>query len=140
MLDNFLYKQLLYWLEVLSLTGTLYECFEPVLESAIGWVKELAQIPNLILERNKETHTPSELLFFLEDAHHHLYEFIQPISESTPHLYMTFLPFKRSESDVARHYSINMKEPMYIEYIGRLPTSRAFPGLALCCEDDIEDE
>ena len=35
---------------------------------------------------------------------------------------MTFLPFKRSESDVARHYSINMKEPMYIEYIGDKPT------------------
>ena len=38
-LDNFIYKQLLYWIEVLSLTGCLYECFEPVLESAIGWAK-----------------------------------------------------------------------------------------------------
>ena len=117
-LDNFAYKQLLYWLEVLSLTGCLYECFEPVLESAIGWVKELAQIPNLILEQNKETHTPSELLSFLEDALHHVFEFIQPISESTPHLYTTFLPLKKSESNVARHYSRNMKEPTRFEYIG----------------------
>ena len=31
---------------------------------------------------------------------------------------MTFLPFKRSESDVARHYSNNMKELTCIEYIG----------------------
>ncbi|PAV14873.1 WD40 domain containing protein [Pyrrhoderma noxium] len=110
-LDYFAYKQLLYWLEVLSLTGYLYECFEPVLESAVGWVKELARIPNLVIEKNKERHTPSELLSFLEDALHHVFEFIQPISESTPHLYMTFLPLKRSESDVARHYSRDMKEP-----------------------------
>ena len=31
---------------------------------------------------------------------------------------MTFLPSKRSESDVAKHYSRNIKEPTYIEYIG----------------------
>ena len=121
-LDHFVYKQLLYWIEVLSLTGYLYQCFEPVLESVIGWVKELVQVPNLILEQNKETHTPSELLSFLEDALHHVFEFIQPISESAPHLYMTFLPFKKSESDVARHYSSNMKEPTCIEYIGDKPT------------------
>ncbi|PAV14885.1 nucleotide-binding-oligomerization-domain like receptor [Pyrrhoderma noxium] len=117
-LDDFAYNQLLYWLEVLSLTGALYECFELSLDKAIGWVKELVQVPNLILEQNKETHTPSELLSFLEDARHHLFEFIQPISESTPHLYMTFLPLKGSESDVARHYSRNMKEPTRIDYIG----------------------
>ncbi|PAV14874.1 WD40 domain containing protein [Pyrrhoderma noxium] len=96
-LDNFMYKQLLYWIEVLSLTGSLYECFEPVLESAIEWAK---------------------LLSFLEDALHHIFEFIQPISESTPHLCMTFLPLKKSESDVARHYLKNMEEPTRIEYIG----------------------
>ena len=38
-LDNFMYKQLLYWIEVLSLTGCLYGCFEPVLQSAVGWAK-----------------------------------------------------------------------------------------------------
>ena len=38
-LDNFMYKQLLYWIEVLSLTRCLYGCFEPVLESTIGWAK-----------------------------------------------------------------------------------------------------
>ena len=38
-LDYFMYKQLLYWLEVLSLTKSLYEYLEPVLENAIGWVK-----------------------------------------------------------------------------------------------------
>ena len=31
---------------------------------------------------------------------------------------MTFLPFKRSSSDVARHYSKNMKRLTCIEYIG----------------------
>ena len=55
---------------------------------------------------------------FLEDALHHLLEFIQPISESTPHIYMSFLPLKRSESDAARHYSKNMKEPTCIECVG----------------------
>ena len=43
-LDYFMYKQLLYWLEVLSLAGCLYECFEPVLESAISWTKVNSQI------------------------------------------------------------------------------------------------
>ena len=35
---------------------------------------------------------------------------------------MTFLPFKKSESDVARHYSSNMKEPTRIEYVGHKAT------------------
>ena len=52
-LDYFMYKQLLYWLEVLSLTKSLYEYLEPVLENAIGWVKvsrrTLARIQRLIL-------------------------------------------------------------------------------------------
>ena len=42
-LENFAYNQLLYWLEVLSLTKSLYECLEPILESAIGWVKVSCQ-------------------------------------------------------------------------------------------------
>ena len=42
-LDNFAYNQLLYWLEVLSLTESLYKFLEPVLESAIGWVKVSCQ-------------------------------------------------------------------------------------------------
>ncbi|PAV14881.1 nucleotide-binding-oligomerization-domain like receptor [Pyrrhoderma noxium] len=121
-LDNFMYKQLLYWIEVLSLTGSLYECFEPVLESAIGWAEvsdqTSVQTQKLTRVQNNERHVPFELLSFLEDALHHVFEFIQPISESTPHLYMTFLPLKRSESDVARHYLKNMEEPTRIEYIG----------------------
>ena len=38
-LNNFVYGQLLYWLEVLSLTKTLYACLETSLLSAIRWVK-----------------------------------------------------------------------------------------------------
>ena len=38
-LENFAYNQLLYWLEVLSLTKTLYAYLESSLLSAIGWVK-----------------------------------------------------------------------------------------------------
>ena len=44
-LDNFVYKHLLYWLEVLSLSRSLYEYFEPALESAIGWVKVSCRPP-----------------------------------------------------------------------------------------------
>ena len=65
----------------------------------------------------------SKISSFLEDAVHHLYEFIQPISESTSHLYVSFLSLKRSESDVARHYSRNIEEPASIEYIGDKATS-----------------
>ena len=80
--------------------------------------RTLVQVLNLILEQNKETHIPPKLLPFLEDALQHLSEFIQPILESTPHIYITFLPLKASESDVERHYSRNMREPTRIEYIG----------------------
>ena len=108
-LDGFAYEQLLYWLEALSLTGSLSECLRPVLESAIRWVKltsqTLLQIQRPTLEQNNHSQMSSKIASFLEDALHHLSEFIQPISESTPHLYMTFLPLKRSESDVARHYA-----------------------------------
>ena len=38
-LDYFTHKQLLYWIEVLSLTRSLYEHLEPTLECSIGWVK-----------------------------------------------------------------------------------------------------
>ena len=53
-LDNFTYKLLLHWLEVLSLTGCLCERLEPVLECAIGWAKvscrTSVQIQKLTLE------------------------------------------------------------------------------------------
>ena len=121
-LDNFMYKQLLYWLEVLSLTGCLYEYFKPVLETAIEWAKvssqTFVQVQKLTREQDNERHVPYKLLSFLEDALQHVFEFIQPISESTPHLYMTFLPFKKSESDVASHYAKYMNELTCIEYIG----------------------
>ncbi|PAV14869.1 WD40 domain containing protein [Pyrrhoderma noxium] len=121
-LDGFAYEQLLYWLEALSLTGSLSECLRPVLESAIRWVKltsqTLLQIQRPTLEQNNHSQMSSKIASFLEDALHHLSEFIQPISESTPHLYMTFLPLKRSESDVARHYARKMKKPTRIEYTG----------------------
>ena len=42
-LENFAYNQLLYWLEILSLTRSLYEGLEPVLEGAIGWFKVSCQ-------------------------------------------------------------------------------------------------
>ena len=99
-LDNFVYTQSLYWLEVLSLIGSLYGCLEPILESVIGWVKvscqTSVQISKLTLEQNKE-HIPSKVASFLGGAFQYLSEFIQPVSGGIPHLHMTFLPLKKSE-------------------------------------------
>ena len=71
-LDNFVYKQLLYRLEVISLTKNLYDCLGPVLESAIGWTRvssqTLVQIQNLTPEQNKDSQLSSDVSSFLEDA------------------------------------------------------------------------
>ena len=37
-LHDFVYNSLLYWVEVLSLTGSLYTCLGPALKSATTWI------------------------------------------------------------------------------------------------------
>ena len=37
-LHEFAYNSLLYWVEVLSLTGSLYTCLGPALKSATTWI------------------------------------------------------------------------------------------------------
>ena len=37
-LHDFVYQSLLYWVEVLSLTGSLYTCLGPALKSSTTWI------------------------------------------------------------------------------------------------------
>ncbi|PAV19331.1 nucleotide-binding-oligomerization-domain like receptor [Pyrrhoderma noxium] len=105
-LHYFAYNSLLYWVEVLSLTGCLYTCLGLALEIAIKWVDVKG----------------SRLSIFLEDARNQLIKFNEPLSQSTPHLYMTLLPLmKEEDSIVARHYAARFGGLTRVEYNGDKP-------------------
>ncbi|PAV19327.1 nucleotide-binding-oligomerization-domain like receptor [Pyrrhoderma noxium] len=104
-LHYFAYNSLLYWVEVLSLTGSLYTCLGPALKSATTWIGD------------KNIRVSS----FLEDASNHLVKFNDPILQSTPHIYMTFLPLMKEGSIVARHYTARFNGLARVEYIGEKP-------------------
>ncbi|PAV15833.1 WD40 domain containing protein [Pyrrhoderma noxium] len=101
-LDHFVYNQLLHWVEILSLTKRLHPFLGSALKHALEWVG------------NKDPKMTS----FLEDAYNYLLEFIIPISKSTPHIYMSFLPVMRQDSEVARHYLRGSNNLTHIVYTG----------------------
>ncbi|PAV19324.1 nucleotide-binding-oligomerization-domain like receptor [Pyrrhoderma noxium] len=101
----FAYETLLYWVEVLSLIGNLYTCLGPSLEIAIKWIND--KNPNLSS--------------FLEDARKQLIKLNEPLSQSTPHIYMTFLPLMKEESIVAYHYAARFSGLTRVEHIGDKP-------------------
>ena len=70
-----------------------------------------------MIRQDKNTHVSS----FLEDASNQLVKFNNPISQSTPHIYMTFLPLMKEESIVARHYIAKFNGLARVEYIGDKP-------------------
>ncbi|PAV17371.1 nucleotide-binding-oligomerization-domain like receptor [Pyrrhoderma noxium] len=101
-LKSFASDRLLFWFEVLSLTETFNNQVVIALLNTTQWVGD----------------NDKELLIFLRDAYRQASVFSDPISESTPHIYTSFLRVAIEDSIVAKHYSRYAHKGYWIEYIG----------------------
>ncbi|CAE6531321.1 unnamed protein product [Rhizoctonia solani] len=91
MLEEFLSERLLFWAEVLSLKRDVPTGVETLLK-AKRWL-------------NKTGPTASELVVLLEDARNFVTGFASsPASQSTPHIYISCLPFCPRSSSVYKNY------------------------------------
>ncbi|KAG9093275.1 hypothetical protein FS749_014702 [Ceratobasidium sp. UAMH 11750] len=87
-LGRFLFeRELIYWLEVLSLIGKL----DVALSSMTG-------LANLTLK----SHKPTGYSSYASDIHRFVLSFYDAISESTPHLYISALPFAPTASEFGK--------------------------------------
>ena len=82
-----------------------------------GALTDISIYSKLTTRQDKDTHVSS----FLEDASNHLVKFNDPLSQSTPHIYMTFLPLMKEDSVVARHYATEFDGLARVECIGDKP-------------------
>ncbi|CAE6503344.1 unnamed protein product [Rhizoctonia solani] len=94
-LDFFLNTNLLLWMEVMSLT------------------KNMSASPNnlSVVKRWAMLHSPtSETIDLLNDAVHFTNTIISsPVLQSTPHIYISMLPFLPSHSQIRKHYTCRMR-------------------------------
>ncbi|PAV22986.1 nucleotide-binding-oligomerization-domain like receptor [Pyrrhoderma noxium] len=102
-LQSFVYNQLLFWFEVLSLTNTFNHHVGPALLFAIEWVGN---------------HDP-KLSSFLRDASRQASIYSKPISESVLHIYTSLLPLTKEESPMSIHYAEYADNAHRVEYIGK---------------------
>ncbi|KAI0705932.1 WD40-repeat-containing domain protein [Cytidiella melzeri] len=85
---EFLLEQLLFWVEVLSLLELKGR--DKIFIDASRWLHNSSSTPDMIS--------------FLDDARKLLNTFDLPISENTPHIYLSMLPLMQPESVAAAHY------------------------------------
>ncbi|EJD04813.1 WD40 repeat-like protein [Fomitiporia mediterranea MF3/22] len=100
-LSEFLNKRLLYWLEVMSLLGKV-NIASPAFLYVINWIL---------------LHNP-ELLTLLRDVRRLITRFALPISQSTPHVYASFLLFASRESKFIARYLKPDLPIVQVEQIG----------------------
>ncbi|KAH6886722.1 WD40-repeat-containing domain protein [Coprinopsis sp. MPI-PUGE-AT-0042] len=88
LIKRLLYEKLLYWFEVLSITGEIYETLTifPILWE---WVQPSGD---------------TDIFDFIEDTIKFLAAFVGVMSQSAPHIYISALPFAPQNSVVARRY------------------------------------
>ncbi|EDQ98653.1 uncharacterized protein LACBIDRAFT_298368 [Laccaria bicolor S238N-H82] len=78
---------LLHWLEIISLMGT---------------VNHAAQL--LLLAANWSKVPKPSLSDFAKDANRFVMEFLEPISDAAPHIYLSALPFAPQSSKISLHF------------------------------------
>ncbi|EJC99860.1 WD40 repeat-like protein, partial [Fomitiporia mediterranea MF3/22] len=101
-LRTFAHEHLLYWFEVLSLLGQVSQTASRALSDASAWSEE----------------HDSDIYSFLKDASRLASEFAIPMTESTPHIYVSMLPLMKGESEVAAHYSKQTSRMVAVDRIG----------------------
>ncbi|CAE6444653.1 unnamed protein product [Rhizoctonia solani] len=96
MLAEFLSTRLLFWMEVMNLNQVMPMGPE-ILLKAILWLRQGGR-------------TLSELDWFAEDSRNFVNSFAaNPVSQSTPHIYVSMLPFCPKSTFVSQHYWGRMK-------------------------------
>ncbi|EDR06816.1 uncharacterized protein LACBIDRAFT_299706 [Laccaria bicolor S238N-H82] len=101
-LGTFLMVHLLHWLEIMSLMGTVNHAAQLLLSTA-NWSK---------------VSKPS-LSDFAKDANRFVMEFLAPISNAAPHIYLSALPFAPQNSKVSLHFLKLFQKTLTVE-IGQM--------------------
>ncbi|CAE6535810.1 unnamed protein product, partial [Rhizoctonia solani] len=115
MLDEFLCNRLLFWVEVLSLRREVVAGIEALLKTK-QWLVHMG-------------HASSKLVPLVEDARKFVTGFAaSPASQSTPHIYISLLPFCPRSSSVYKNYWSRIKG--ILELRGSLMAQREVVALA----------
>ncbi|KAL5478714.1 hypothetical protein ACEPAI_1991 [Sanghuangporus weigelae] len=101
-LSYFAYRQLLFWFEVLSLLNLFGRVATRSLREVLTWI-----VPK-----------DASLASFLQDASRLASMFSSPIMQSTPHVYISMLPFWGDDSEFVAHYSKCMASMVRVEHRG----------------------
>lgn len=124
LLSRFLDTHLLFWFELMSLIKAFDTCAWSLLD-AMKWVSVSFKSCNICVLGLIwiQTNSPGTTSF-LADARRLVNQFYIPISHSTPHLYISALPFASKNSNVAAHYMRNTDSLVQITRYGKkLPLS-----------------
>ena len=99
-----MYEKLLFWLEVMSLTGNVYKAYL-ILKKALSWTVclQVISVIHLILA-GQSLNRDHELTLFINDALRFVSVFFIPISQHAPHVYLSALPFAPEQSHVAKKF------------------------------------
>ncbi|CUA77878.1 putative WD repeat-containing protein sll0163 [Synechocystis sp, PCC 6803 substr. Kazusa] [Rhizoctonia solani] len=90
-LTEFISTKLLFWMEVLNLNQIIPMAAESLLKALI-WLQQNGR-------------TPSELDWFIEDSRNFVNSFAaNPVSQATPHIYISMLPFCPKSTSVSQQY------------------------------------
>ncbi|EJC98463.1 WD40 repeat-like protein [Fomitiporia mediterranea MF3/22] len=117
-LTRFLHNRLLYWLEVMNLLGRI-NVASPVLLHAMNWVS----LYN------------ADILAFLRDARRMITIYLPAISQSTAHIYVSFLLFASMESKFVSRYLKPDLPIVKVEHLGESqhsPLLKVLTGHARC--------
>ncbi|EJC99720.1 WD40 repeat-like protein [Fomitiporia mediterranea MF3/22] len=101
-LTAFARKRLLYWFEVIGLLGLVRGIASRALLDAAAWSEKC----------------DPDISSFLKDATRLASEFAIPMTESTPHIYVSMLPLMKGESEVASHYSKQTSRMVVVDRVG----------------------
>ncbi|CAE6425022.1 unnamed protein product [Rhizoctonia solani] len=94
-LEDFLQCRLLFWMEVMNLKG---------------WIAEGEGLLLQILHWLSQANVPPEIYQLAVDAHHFVKSFsTSAASDSTPHIYISALPFAPKESRIYKNYLPQMQ-------------------------------
>ncbi|KAF8580851.1 hypothetical protein K439DRAFT_1654228 [Ramaria rubella] len=97
-LKDFFNMQVLYWVEALSLMNQV-TIGPPMLQHVSEWLQDI----------------DPELKDFATDARRFIITFQEPISECTPHIYLSALPFSPMTSKVRQHYARHFQNTFFIQ-------------------------
>ncbi|CAE6484512.1 unnamed protein product [Rhizoctonia solani] len=116
LLEQFLIKQLLLWMEVMNLTKNIAATPENLM-SAKKWAAVSGVGPTCahltLIQKHGAT---DELIALIQDAWRFAQTVVSsPVSQSTPHIYVSIVPFLSSYSPIRKHHAHRMQGMIGVE-------------------------